>query len=63
MSSTGNTAAQTVSIIGRLVADPLAEVDLAIDPQGDLLLIDPGGDVLMVSPAVTWTGTTASEAV
>lgn len=48
-------------VIGKTADDPLAEVDLAIDAEGDLLGIDAQGDVLMVSPAVTWTGKAASE--
>ena len=41
----------------------LAEVDLEIDPQGDLLAIDHAGDVLIASAVVTWAGTTASRTV
>jgi hypothetical protein len=49
----------TLTIIGKTADDPLAEVDLAIDAQGDLLEIDSEGDVIMVEPAVDWTGKSA----
>jgi hypothetical protein len=46
---------------GRLPADPLAEVDLAIDPALDALTINTDGAVLEVSPAVTWNGRRAAD--
>ncbi len=49
--------------IGKSTDDPLREVDLAIDPEGDLYDIDAEGDHLVLQPAVTWTGQTASEDV
>jgi hypothetical protein len=51
----------TLTIIGKIADDPLAEVDLAIDAQGDLLEIDSEGDVLMVEPAVVWVGKAADQ--
>lgn len=52
-----------MSTIGKSADDPLREVDLLIDPQGDELLIDGAGHQMMVEPAVTWAGKTASEDV
>jgi hypothetical protein len=63
MATTGQAISATVTVAGRIAADPLAEVDLAIDAGGDLLTIDGAGDDLIVSAAVTWAGATASEAV
>jgi hypothetical protein len=52
-----------VSTQGKRVDDPLREVDLEIDAEGDLLEIDEAGHRLIVQPAVVWTGKTASEEV
>jgi len=59
--TTGLTAAQTITVIGLSASAYGQEVDLAIDPGGDLLQIDPGGDVLIVTPGImTFTGQSAS---
>jgi hypothetical protein len=63
MADVGASASATVTVIGLIAGDPLAEVDLAIDAIGDRLNIDAAGDDLIVTPAVTWIGATASEAV
>jgi hypothetical protein len=63
MADTGISAATTLTVIGRVAIDPLAEVDLAIDAAGDLLAIDSAGDVLIVTPAATWPGKSAEESV
>jgi hypothetical protein len=51
----------TLTVIGKTADDPLAEIDLAVDAQGDLLDIDSEGDVLMVEPAATWVGKAADQ--
>jgi len=59
--TTGLTAALTVTASGTSASSQGQEVDLEIDPGGDLLTIDPAGDVLIVTVgALTFTGTTAS---
>ena len=62
--TTGLTAALTVTSRGTGASSQGQEVDLDIDPDGDLLTIDPAGGVLIVTVgALTFTGTTASIAV
>ncbi len=63
MADIGASATATVTVLGMGAADPLAEVDLAIDAGGDLLNIDSSGDVLIVTPATVWTGKSAAETV
>ena len=46
---------------GHAAYDPNAEVDLAVDANGEALEIDAAADLLIVTPEVTWTGQTASE--
>jgi len=58
--TTGLTASIAVTFTGVTASAANAEVDLAIDPAGDLLTIDPAGDVLIVTPGVGFTGATAS---
>jgi hypothetical protein len=63
LADVGASASQTITAIGQRVTDPLREVDLAIDAEGDLYDMDPAGDHEIIQPAVTWPGATASEAV
>jgi hypothetical protein len=56
-------AAVALTFGGMAAVDPLAEIDLVIDPAGDNLAVNPAGDVLAVRAATTWAGKTADLAV
>jgi hypothetical protein len=58
---TGASAAVTLAFSGSTASNTGQEVDLTIDPAGDLLAVDPAGDVLAVTLGITWTGVTAAE--
>ncbi len=64
--STGVSASLTVTIGGTSASSYGQELDLEIDPAGDLLQVDArqqglGGDVLIVTPGIlTFTGVTAA---
>jgi hypothetical protein len=61
---TGESASASVAVAGTSASRTGQEVDLEIDPPGDLLQIDPTGDVLVVTPGTLgFTGESAATVI